>query len=152
MDYRRAWMRATPQLKIVFYIWWWCRERVKEFERERSAAMARVARDAERLVAAAELPVASLVEVGHVFFSWRTAWRVFASPCLKVFFSKWSHAVQGVRGPQAVRTSRALNWWSNMSMGYLMCADVAEAMSQWTRMLGEESQTASTGQAPKVST
>ena len=59
MDYRRAWMRSTPLLKIVFYIWWWCRERVKEFERERSAAMERVARDAERLAAAEELPVDS---------------------------------------------------------------------------------------------
>ena len=109
--------------------------------------MARVARDAGRLVVAAELPVASPVEAVHVE-QW--ALRAFASPYLKVPFSKWSHEVQGMRGPQEVRTSRALNW-CNMSMGYLMCRDLAEAISQWKRMLGQVSQTASTGQAPKVS-
>ena len=41
MDYRRAWMRATPQLKIVFYIWW-------------SGSGAQ--RWSERLAAAEELP------------------------------------------------------------------------------------------------
>ncbi|MDA8584163.1 hypothetical protein N9L68_08000 [bacterium] len=81
--------------------------------------MARVARDSERLAAAAELLVASLVEVGHVLFSWRTAWRVFASP-------------------QAVRTYRTLVWWSMMSMGYMMCADVADAISQLMRLLRQE--------------
>ena len=76
------------------------------FERVRSAAMARVARDAERLAVAAELIVASRVEAAH---GEQWALRAFASPYLKVPFYKWSHEVQGVRGPQEVRTSRALD-------------------------------------------
>ena len=48
-------VRELPMLISVFYSSKrHCIERVKEFERVRSAAMARVARDAERLVAAAE--------------------------------------------------------------------------------------------------
>ena len=79
-------------MKIVFDIWWWCRERVREFERERSAAMARVARDAERLAAAAELPVdsfrARLTAVERENLE-ACGLRACASRFLKIPFVKW---------------------------------------------------------------
>ena len=110
MDYRRAWMRATPQLKIVFYIWWWCRERVKEFERERSAAMARVARDAERLVAAAELLVDSFpvgLTVAERENLEACVLRACASRFLKIPFDMWLQNVL----PACVLRARTWRQW-----------------------------------------
>ena len=79
-------LRAAPQLKIVFYTWWWCRERVKEFERERSAAMERVARDAERLAAAEELLVDSFrAELACLLSRGRTRRRAYGVRARAVF-------------------------------------------------------------------